>query len=323
MSKSYLPIRVKTLQGELTLGFDLYIKLPHKTLLYVRGEDDIEIERIERLKVKKVRKLYIVDEQEPQYQAYIDRTLDSVMQNDNISMEEKSGMVVAAGEATAERIYEDPESKKSYLAAQNTTMNLINVLGQNDDLLKGIFDRKVEESEDGQANYDAKMQKHSVNTSSMAISFGEYLKFPKAVVECLGVAGLYHDIGYKVYEDKSLFFKKQDELSNDELVEYRKHPTIGADLLKEKEFANQDIVNMILTHEERKSGDGFPNQITNLELPQEVLALCAYYDRCVTIFGMSMDETFDNIKIDQVGAFDLNLINKFKSFIKKAGLKSS
>jgi HD-GYP domain-containing protein (c-di-GMP phosphodiesterase class II) len=315
----YLPIRVTTLKGQVKLGFDIYVQLPHKVLLYARGTDDIEDHRLKYLKKKKVRKLYINDSEEGLYQEYVDRCLTSAMADDSISLEEKSSLVVNSGEATAEKIYEDPHSKKSYDAAQNTATNLIGVLGQNDELLKGIFDHKIEADND---NHDTRMQKHSLNTSSLCISFGEYLGLPKDQVEELGVAGLFHDVAYSQYEpeEKELFFKRVGDMEAAELTRYRQHPNIGSVILEDKDFASKSVIDLILIHEEKRGGNGFPNKLKTFEPVQEVLAIAAFYDREVTCFGEDRDSVLQDFSINQLGNYDLEMIKKFKSFIKKVGL---
>lgn len=315
----YLPIRVSTLKSGVSLGFDVYVQLPHKILLYARGVDDIESHRIKYLKSKRVRKLFIDDNQESMYQEYIDRCLNEAMSDDSISITEKADLVVGAGEATAERIYEDPHSKKSYDAAQNTATNLINVLAQNDELLKGIFDHQLEE---GQDNLDAKMQKHALNTSSLCISFAEHLKFPKEHVEMLGVAGLFHDVAYSQYEadKKGLFAKSMGDMEASELTAYKEHPKIGGEILQDKDFASEKVIELIMAHEEKQGGNGFPNKLSTLSPEIEVLSICCFYDREVTLLGKTRAEVLEDFNINQIGNYDLATMKSFKEFVQKAGL---
>jgi HD-GYP domain-containing protein (c-di-GMP phosphodiesterase class II) len=316
---SYLPIRVSTLKSDVKLGFDVFIQLPHKVLLYARGDDDVEGHRIQYLKDKKVRKLFINDVQESNYQDYIDRCLKEAMNDSSVTIEEKADLVVGAGEATAERIFEDPHSKKSYDAAQNTAASLISVLGQNDELLKGIFDRKLEEGND---SLDAKMQKHALNSSSLCISFAEFQGLSKSSVEFLGVAGLFHDVAYSQYEEdlKYLFAKEVKDMEAKELTAYKEHPKTGGEILQDKQFASADVINLIMAHEEKRSGNGFPNKLSSLTPEQECLSICCFYDREVTMLGKERDAVLEDFSINQIGNYDLAVIKKFKSFVKKAGL---
>lgn len=315
----YLPVRISTLKQNTKLGFNIYIKLPHKILLYARSEDDIEDVRIKYLKKKKIRKLFIMDEDESAYQDYIDRRLGDAMEDASLNIDEKAELVVGAGEACAERIFEDPHSKKSYDSAKSTASNLINVLSKSDELLKGIFDATITSDND---TYDTRMQKHALNTSSLCISFAEFLEVPREWVELLGVAGLFHDIGYKDYsvEEQGLFFKSIEDMKAPELTRYKEHPKKGSEILQDKEFANPEVISLIMVHEEKRKGNGFPAKKTTLELQEEIICIAAYYDRQITCLKKTRDEVFEDFSINQLGNYDLEMIKKFKKFVKKAGL---
>jgi HD-GYP domain-containing protein (c-di-GMP phosphodiesterase class II) len=317
--KGYLPIRTSTLKKDLQLGFDLYIKLPSKVLHYFRADDDIEQDRLDSLKSRKIRKLYINDEDEDKYQTFIDRCLEEMMGDESASIEEKSAVVVGASEATAERIMEDPHSKKTYDSAHRTANNLIKVLG-NDEMLKGVFDYKGQE--DDSLRY--LMQKHAVNTCSLCISFAEDQSLPREEVEFLGVAALFHDIGFtQVNEEmQGTFFKPFDQLSAPELTAFKEHPKLGATILQDKEFANERVINLILTHEERIGGNGFPEKLAKLDMIQQIMGLCSFYDGQLTLLKKTRKEVFEDLAVGQLGNFDLELIKKFKAFIKKTGLQN-
>jgi HD-GYP domain-containing protein (c-di-GMP phosphodiesterase class II) len=316
----YLPIRISTLKQDITLGFSLYLQLPHKTIKYIAPEDFIEKEQIDVLKSKKVRKLYVTDDEESLYQEYMDRCLNETMNDANVSTDVKAQMVTDASEATAERIMADPHSQKSYNSAQKTAETLIQVLSTNDELLKGIFDHKLSEEND---DWDARMHKHAVNTSSLCISFAEYLKLPKEMSQHLGMAGLFHDVAYgQMSEDeKRLFFIPMKEMSAAEMTKYKEHPKLAAEILQDKDYAIKEVIDLILVHEERQGGNGFPNKLPKLELQQEIIALCSYYDQRVTCFNEPRSEVFKDLVVSQLGNFELTTINKFKEFMTKAGLK--
>lgn len=320
MDKSnFLPIRVSTLKGGVNLGFDIYIELPHKLLMYVRGNYDIEQHRIESLRSKKVRKLFINEAAEENYQEYIDRCLSAVAEDPNMPSEEKTKMVVGAGEATAERIYDNPEQIKSYRAAANTSQNLLKVLKTNEDLLKNIFDHgDASENKD----HDSLMHRHSVNTASLCISFAESIGLPPEQVEALGIAGLYHDVAYGKSEPavQELYFKPLNEMSLDEQKVYKQHPEQGKNFLVDKEFVSPLVLELIYSHEEKNQGNGFPQKLGSLNIGQEIISICAYYDRALTCLGYSRADVFEAFSTNELGNYNLETIKKFKSFIKKSGL---
>lgn len=316
----YLPVRLSTLKEDITLGFDLYLQLPHKTIKYIDSNDIIEIERISNLKAKKVRKLYILDSEEELYQTYIDRCLDEAMNDSSISLEDKSSLVLNASENNAERIMADPHSQKSYNLAKNTASKLIEVLSQNDELLKGIFDHKLSEEAD---SHESRMHKHAVNTSSLCISFGEYLNLSKDSIQNLGIAGLFHDISFgQVKEDfQKLFFIPLNSMTAEQMTLYKTHPKIGAEVLQDKDFASAEVIELILSHEERLNGGGYPNKLNKMSMEQEILALTAYYDQRVTCFNEKREAVLEDLAINLIGMFTLDLIKSFKAFLAKSGLK--
>lgn len=316
---SFLPIRLSTLKGGIKLGFDAYIKLPHKMLMYVKGDYDLEQERIDSLKAKKVRKLFVHEDQEENYQEYIDRCLADAAENPNVSGADKAKIVSGAGEATAERIYDNPESKRSYIAAEGTSHSLMQVLKANDEILLELFNHGEKAENKDQ---DSLMHRHSVNTASLCISFGEFMQLEAEQVKNLGVAGLYHDVAYgKSNGDvKNLFFREMDQMALEEQKIYKTHPELGASYLQEKDFASPEVLDLIRTHEEKNQGNGFPQGLQQLSPVQEIISICAFYDRQLTCFGKKREEVFEDFSLNQLGNYDLNTIKKFKSFIKKSGL---
>jgi HD-GYP domain-containing protein (c-di-GMP phosphodiesterase class II) len=314
---NFLPVRISTLKSGVSLGFDLYIELPHKKLMYVRGNYDIETERISSLKDKKVRKLFIQEMDEDKYQSFLDRCLSSISDDSSIGTDEKADLLIGAGEATAERIYSNPETLRSYKAAANTSSHLRRVLNQNSELLKSIFDRGLSRSD---RDFDSLMHLHSVNTATLCIGFAEYMGFQPEQVEILGLAGLYHDVAYGKCDYKELFFKPLAELDPEERKRYFQHPFEGKEYLADKEFVNPSLLDLIYSHEEKNQGNGFPRKLEKLTLEQEVLGIAAYYDRCLTCFQMAREEVFENFSMNELGNYNLETIKKFKAFIKKSGL---
>ena len=101
-----------------------------------------------------------------------------------------------------------------------------------------------------------------------------------------------------------------------ELTAYKTHPAKSVEALQDKSFAEKDVLELIMTHEENISGQGFPSGLTKLTQAQELLSLCAFYDREVTCLGKDPLEVYNSVMIDQLGNYNLDLLKRFKSFIK-------
>jgi len=78
------------------------------------------------------------------------------------------------------------------------------------------------------------------------------------------LAGLLHDIG-KIGIDEVVLCK-QGKLTEQELSRIRKHPSIGAGILREIKQM-RDIVPGVLCHHEQVDGKGYPNGLVGEQIP--------------------------------------------------------
>lgn len=298
---NFLPVRIATLKGKSNLTFNLFIKVSVRYLLYVREGDDLAQERERRLKNFNVKKLFISDDEEVKYQAF----LDSCLMNKNINVAEKAALVTENLSGTVEEVFKDPASEESYKMSERATQVLIRAMQENSNLLKSIFENKNTEE-------DNLALRHSTFTSSLCVKLGMALKYEGKELENLGIAGLFHDIGMVQMneKDKLLFFKRDEEFTPEDWSIYREHPNLSVNVLSDKSFVNKDIISLVQTHEERLTGQGYPQGITTLDQKNQIVALCAYYSRMINVFKKSHAEVIDNLKITELGAFDLLLVNE-------------
>ncbi|GEM_PF-399569 len=310
-SKSFVPIQLSTLVGDLALMFDVYIKVDDRCLLYVRSGDEIETHRLKALKKKKVRKLFITGQDETKYQEFLDSLL---LNSDKLNSEQKGSLASGVAESASEEIYKNPQSQAAYSTAEKAANNLIDIMSQNQDVLLSILNRDGS----GDGTQTSLMHSHAVNVCSLAISFGEELKFSRDQLGTLGIASLFHDVGYAMMKegDQALFFKDFKSMTPAEQISYKQHPVIGVEALQDKPFANATVLGLIATHEERMNGTGFPKGINNMSPVQECHALCCLYDRQVTCLGQTPETVINDLMINHIGAFNLEVLKKFKAFMK-------
>jgi HD-GYP domain-containing protein (c-di-GMP phosphodiesterase class II) len=85
-----------------------------------------------------------------------------------------------------------------------------------------------------------------------------------AEIHKIYLGGLLHDIG-KMGIDESVL-RKKGKLTERELSDMRKHPSIGAGILSGIKQM-RDIVPAVLCHHERPDGKGYPNGLTGEQIP--------------------------------------------------------
>lgn len=314
---NYVPIRTSTLRPKCDFTFDIYLQLSGKYVLYIKKGDDIQKERLQKLKAKKVRQMFIVDQDEPIYQQFLDQALFDVADDENLSLDEKAEASQGVAATAVEDINENYDNKDSFVAAENAAKGLVQVIRKNPDILKDLFVKTQESDSDVHV-------KHAINVSFLAVKFAETLKMDNATIENMCVAGMLHDIGQvkMAPADLELFTRAYSKMSKEEFIRYREHPRTGHKLLFGKDYINNQILDLILTHEETKAGTGFPEGLNKLTLEQEVFSLTCCYDRHVTLLGYSHEEAMKMIQIDQLGNYELSSINTLKKIIKEQGVLS-
>lgn len=314
---NYLPVRLSTLQADVALNFKVYVKLPHKYVLYSRAGQGLEAESLRRFKKKKVRKLFIEAQDEPHYQSFLNERLQKAVDDPNASVEEKAQAASGAATNASDKVYEQPAERSSYEAARRAASGMLKILLEKEETLAAILKR------DDQKDVDAveKMRAHAVNTCSLAIRFGEYLGLQGEELENLGIAGLYHDVAYtqSSEEIQAVFFEELSAIDGARLGLYKEHPRQAVEMLQDKSFASAGVLDLIMTHEERVGSKGFPKALQKLTLAQEAHAICCHYDREVTCLGKEPSEVIENLLIHSIGLFNLGTLKKFKAFGAKMG----
>jgi diguanylate cyclase (GGDEF)-like protein/putative nucleotidyltransferase with HDIG domain len=123
---------------------------------------------------------------------------------------------------------------------------------------------------------DVSTARHSQTVGRYAEGIARAMGLPKERVERIRAAGVLHDIGKLGVADSIL--KKAGPLTDDEWVEMRRHPELGARIL---DHANlRDISGWVRAHHERIDGRGYPSGLAGEQIPLEarILAVADAYE---------------------------------------------
>ncbi|MGZ3722165.1 MAG: HD-GYP domain-containing protein, partial [Bdellovibrionales bacterium] len=107
MADKYTPIRVASLRGDLKIPFDAYIFVAGKHILYCRKGSSFEGKRLERLKAKKLKKLFVKPEDEIPYRQYLEQSIDTAY-NAKGPIEMRAEVIQGFQQSAAEEFMEDP-----------------------------------------------------------------------------------------------------------------------------------------------------------------------------------------------------------------------
>lgn len=105
----------------------------------------------------------------------------------------------------------------------------------------------------------------AVHHTVLAIAFARFAGLPKEDIQHLVVGVLLFDIGKLNVEENVLL--KRTLLDDEEFVKVKQHVDDGYDYLVLLANLHQDSLNTVLTHHERYDGSGYPNKLTNRQIP--------------------------------------------------------
>jgi putative nucleotidyltransferase with HDIG domain len=118
---------------------------------------------------------------------------------------------------------------------------------------------------------------HTRGVALRAVQVGEELGLAPVRLRELAVGGLLHDVGKLAVPNEIL--QKPGALTDDEFDVIKKHPEVGAELVKELGFSRQ-VARLVLDHHERLDGSGYPRGLgaPDLDIETRILAVCDVFD---------------------------------------------
>ena len=109
---AFIPIRTKTIRGNKPLFFNLYLNIREREVLYIKKNDPIEEERLQRLKNKKIKKVFIEADAEENYLKYLEANLNRI-EDKSIPLAERSSIIEGQAMCAVEDVFENPEKRET------------------------------------------------------------------------------------------------------------------------------------------------------------------------------------------------------------------
>jgi putative nucleotidyltransferase with HDIG domain len=132
------------------------------------------------------------------------------------------------------------------------------------DMLEATYDQTLAALTSALDARDRETEGHSLRVSHLTAKLGEALNFSHEQLKVLERGSLLHDIGKIGVSDTILH--KPGPLSKEEWKLMRRHPAIGAKIVEGIPFL-QDTIPLILHHQERWDGTGYPSGLGGKDIP--------------------------------------------------------
>jgi putative nucleotidyltransferase with HDIG domain len=127
------------------------------------------------------------------------------------------------------------------------------------------------------AHKDDYTAEHTRGVALRAVQVGEELGLAPVRLRELAVGGLLHDVGKLAVPNEIL--QKPGALTDEEFDVIKRHPEVGAELVRELGFSAQ-VARLVMDHHERLDGSGYPRGLgaPDLDIETRIMAVCDVFD---------------------------------------------
>ena len=153
---------------------------------------------------------------------------------------------------------------------------------------------------------------HSNRVAKLSSSLAKALGVPDTTIKEIENAASIHDIGKIGIEENIL--RKNGKLTSDEYAEIKKHPAIGARIVKSVPFL-EDAIPVILYHHERYDGNGYPEgkKGDQIPLPARIVVVADAIDAMMSARpyrdALTMKKVMDELKYNTGTQFDPEVVD--------------
>ena len=167
---------------------------------------------------------------------------------------------------------------------------------------------------------------HCERLSAYAVALGHALGVPEPLRRALRLGGYLHDLGKIAVPDTVLM--KAGPLTEAERMQIRRHPAVGADLVRG--LHTLDAVRPIVRHHhERWDGSGYPDNLKGEAIPlgARIMAVVDVFDALHTARpytpALSTAEALATLRIEaESGAWEPRVVARFAEIVRDASLRN-
>lgn len=231
--------------------FDLFIKLKSgRYIKILHAGDSFSKERVDKYKNEKnVEHLYFDKKDLFKYVKFTNYFAEKVMKSEKVTTKVKVRLVQNVAEKFLEQSFTEGMKPQIIEQGKEIAENIYTMIQENEDLYQVFRDY---------SDFDPSLFTHAYLTTLFSTAIiKQYEWQSKTTIECTAFACMFHDIG-KMKLDPALLTKKREDMTEEELIEYKKHPEYGLEIIEGKPMINNSIKQIIYQHHEHYDGSGFP-----------------------------------------------------------------
>lgn len=304
---NFVSVRTATLRPGSPLLFDVFVLFRDEYIKYRTAEQSLDSLVLERFKSKKVKKVYIPDNQETEYLKYLDLALDQLKQSD-VDLGAKADFAQDTLKQESDNIGKSLESEEAYRSSESRIQKVVEFMLNEPKALAGMLSA---------AGLSIDDSAHGSTVSSLALGVGARSELlSREELTDLAVAGLLHDTALK-----SLGFDAKSNLENiakEKRADFRRHPAAAVEQVAGKKFITPRVLRLIEDHEEFGDGLGFPEKkrYAKLSPDSQIFNMCDAFDHFCIQSGSPAAEAIEHFIANRSDHFDLSLLETLEKLVK-------
>ncbi|RME17462.1 MAG: HD domain-containing protein [Bdellovibrio sp.] len=309
--EEYQPVKVEVFKKDQPVLFNVYLKIGDRFLLYCRKNTVFEAKRLNKLLEKKLPALYILSSEKHLYKQYLNQRLNNLLENKKLPLQTRCELIQEALQDLIESFIKKPQDEILYQKLLFAGLKYGDFLYNTSGAFLSIYPVSVPNSP---------LLAHSLHVATLALGILRETNFNQENHRThLAVGAFLHDIAH-FYTGFDIT-QNPKALSEEKQHDYRKHPRDGALKLKELSFFNPLIAKLVLQHEEKIDGSGFPQKLTekNIEPLALIIGVANAFDKLI-IQGTPPKDALKKMLINSVGEYPLDFLQALQSFLKKENL---
>lgn len=312
--KKYKRIDKRLITEGSQIDFNLFLPNETKSAMSLFLQSDTAVDGNAKVKLREIDAVYIYEEEEEKYKAYVEKHLQSIARSSEIPTEQKARLVYEKAIEAIDVMFKNPESLENVKNTQPVVDNFIDII---------LHDNAAVESLMKITAHDYYTHTHSINVSIYTLSLGSNLGIGGKNLEALGMAAMLHDLGKsKIDYD---IINKNGKLTDDEFAQMKRHPALGHEIALKLGIEDERILTGIRHHHEKIDGGGYPDNIKGDQISQfaRIIGVCDVFDALSTKRSykdpMSSFESLALMKQQMKGHLDMEMVNSFIKMLHKQG----
>jgi len=258
----YLPIHVDAVRVDSVPEFDLYFRpgAGQHFVLYCEHNINFTAEARKRLIVQRIDVLYVRKEEATHYYRYLAQNLSEILDDPQLSPREKSSILYDSAQAVVVEVLADPTKPENVRQGKDIVAHTVGFMCSEEFKLEQLL-RTI--------SCDYYLYTHSVNTVAYSVALAMRSGVQdKAALRELANGALLHDVGKSRIAPEIL--NKTTGLTTAEWEIMKEVPRLGYEMMAATNCLGEIALDIILHHQERLSGHGYPDKLKDQEISRFV-----------------------------------------------------